>query len=81
LLLPIQNDGGTEGFAKLPYMPERKSQGETVGIFILMIPEIANQKVKISSTLKTCDMSGHIPIHEGNCSSVSNLKPPIVRLP
>jgi hypothetical protein len=38
-------------------MPERKSQGETVGIFILMISEIANQKVEISSTLKTCDMS------------------------
>jgi hypothetical protein len=32
-------------------------QGGTIGIFTLMIPEIANQMVKISSTLKTCDMS------------------------
>jgi hypothetical protein len=27
------------------------------GVFTLMIPEISNQKVEISSTLKTCDMS------------------------
>jgi len=32
-------------------------QGGTIGIFTLMIPEIANQMVKISSTLKTCDIS------------------------
>lgn len=30
---------------------------ETIGVFALMIPEIASQKVKISSTLKTCDKS------------------------
>jgi len=38
-------------------MPKYKSQGGTIGVFTLMIPEIASQKVKISSTLKTCDMS------------------------
>ena len=38
-------------------MPERKSQGETIRFFTLMIPEIATQKVEISSLLKTCDMS------------------------
>jgi len=27
------------------------------GVFTLMIPEIASQMVKISSTMKTCDMS------------------------
>jgi hypothetical protein len=57
LLRPIYHNGRTERFAKLPYIPERKRQGETLGIFTLMILEIANQIVKISSTLKTCDMS------------------------
>jgi len=38
-------------------MPKYKSQGGTIGVFTLMIPEIANQKVKISSTSKTLDMS------------------------
>ena len=32
-------------------------RGETIGVFTLMIPKIANQKVRISSTSKTCDMS------------------------
>jgi len=34
-----------------------KIQGEKIKVFSLMIPEIANQMVKISSILKTCDMS------------------------
>jgi len=38
-------------------MPKFKSQGEKIKVFTLMIPEIANQMVKISSTLKSCDMS------------------------
>jgi hypothetical protein len=38
-------------------MPKFRSQGEKIGVFTLMIPEIANQMVKISSTLKTGDMS------------------------
>jgi hypothetical protein len=33
------------------------NQGETVGVFTLMILEIANQDMKISSASKTCDMS------------------------
>jgi hypothetical protein len=32
-------------------------QIDTIGFFTLMIPEIANQEVKISSISKTCDMS------------------------
>jgi len=38
-------------------MPNYKIQGETNGVFTLMIPEIANQIVKISSSFKTGDMS------------------------
>ena len=38
-------------------MPKIKSQGETIEVFTLMISEIVNKKVKISPTLKTCDMS------------------------
>ena len=38
-------------------MPKFKSQGEKIKVFTLMIPEIANQMVKISSASKTCDMS------------------------
>jgi hypothetical protein len=38
-------------------MPKYKSQGGTIGVFTLMIPEIACQKVKLSSNPKTCDMS------------------------
>ena len=34
-----------------------KDQGETISVFTLMISEIANQKVKISSTAKTGDKS------------------------
>jgi hypothetical protein len=41
-------------------MPEFKTQGEKFEFFTLMIPEIANQKVKISPASKTCDMSRHI---------------------
>jgi hypothetical protein len=55
--------------------------GKTIGVFTFRIPEIANQKVEISSTLKTCDMSRHITTYKGNCSSVSDLKPATVRLP
>jgi hypothetical protein len=42
-------------------MLKLKSQGEEIKVFTLMIPEIANQMVKISPTLKTCDMSRHPP--------------------
>jgi hypothetical protein len=38
-------------------MPKYKIQGGTFGGFTLMTPEIANQKVKISSASKTFDMS------------------------
>ena len=38
-------------------MPKFKTQGEKVEFFTLMIPEIVNQKVEISATFKTCDMS------------------------
>ncbi len=38
-------------------MPKYKSQGGTIGVFTLMISEIANQKVEISSASKTRDKS------------------------
>jgi hypothetical protein len=33
------------------------SQGEAIGVLTLMNTQIAIQKIKISSTSKTCDMS------------------------
>jgi len=50
-------------------------QGEIIGIFTLMIPEIANQMVKISSTLKTCDMSDDppLPLVAGIYEELANL--------
>jgi hypothetical protein len=36
-----------------------KSQGETIGVFTLIISEIATQKVEISSILKTSDKSDY----------------------
>jgi len=38
-------------------MPKYKNQGGTIGGSTLIIPEIATQKVEISSASKTCDKS------------------------
>jgi hypothetical protein len=59
LLLPIYNNAGTKS-KDLPTHPicsNQNYQAETIKVFTLMISDIACQKVKISSTLKTCDMS------------------------
>mgnify|MGYP000057443828 CR=1 FL=1 len=61
-------------------MPEFKTQGEKVKFFTLMIPEIAGQKVEISSASKTCDMSRQITTFRGNCSSILDLRPATIRL-
>ena len=53
-------------------MPKFKSQGEKIKVFILMIPEIANQKVEISPTLKTCDMSDILLVLVVLVSAVKN---------
>lgn len=45
-------------------MPKVKSQGGTNSFFTLIIPEIASQKVKILSNLKTFDKSDISEIRE-----------------
>jgi hypothetical protein len=49
---------------------KKNCHGKTIGVFTFRIPEIANQNVEISSTLKTFDMSRLIPTYGGNRSSV-----------
>jgi hypothetical protein len=43
-------------------MPEYKSQGGKIGFFTLMISEIDNQKMEISSALKICDKSDKVSV-------------------